>query len=123
MASPSRARTQKHINKIVAHLQGRLDKSEAAPVERFVRLLFDRASAQDLLEAGIADLSGAALGLWRFAAKRKTCAAAISRWAADNETAVSRTSAMISEFRAAGSVDIARLALANRQVRSMLAAR
>ena len=47
----------------------------------------------------------------------------IEVWAGENATEVERTSTMISEFRATGTVDIARLALANRIVRGMLTAR
>ena len=71
MAKQSRTRTEEHIDKVVAHLKRRLAKPQAAPIERFVRMLFARASAQDLLDTSIEDLYGAALGLWKFAEKRK----------------------------------------------------
>ena len=48
---------------------------------------------------------------------------AIAAWIRANQGTAARTKTMVAEFRATGSVDIARLALANRQVRSMLAAR
>jgi len=54
---------------------------------------------------------------------RTSATKTIELWAEENRTEVERTSTMISEFRATGSVDIARLALANRIVRSMLTAR
>jgi glutamate dehydrogenase len=54
---------------------------------------------------------------------RATAKETIELWEEENRTDVERTSTMISEFRATGSVDIARLALANRIVRSMLSAR
>ena len=47
--------------------------------------------------------------------------AAVKAWVQANKSAVDRSATLIEEFRSSGSVDIARLALANRQVRSMLA--
>ena len=59
------------------------------------------------------------MGTGKPSAPKKT----IEVWAGENATEVERTSTMISEFRATGTVDIARLALANRIVRGMLTAR
>jgi NAD-specific glutamate dehydrogenase len=47
----------------------------------------------------------------------------VNAWEKSNESTVARTRDMVAEFRAGGIVDIARLALANRQVRAMLSAR
>ena len=57
------------------------------------------------------------------AGKRTAAKKTIKVWEGENATEVERTSTMISEFRATGTVDIARLALADRIVRSMLTAR
>ena len=46
--------------------------------------------------------------------------AAVKAWVQANKSAVDRSTTLIEEFRSSGTVDIARLALANRQVRSML---
>ena len=48
---------------------------------------------------------------------------AVRAWEAANAVTVARTRDLIAEFRAGGTVDIARLALANRQVRAMLSGR
>ena len=64
-------------------------------------------------------LATRAMGTGKPSAPKKT----IEVWAGENATEVERTSTMISEFRATGTVDIARLALANRIVRGMLTAR
>ena len=56
-------------------------------------------------------------------AGRRKGADAIGVWSEANQDKVTRTSTMVAEFRATGAVDISRLALANRQIRSMLAAR
>jgi len=131
MARQSRTPTEEHIDKVIAHLRHRQPKTQAGQLERFVRLMYARASAQDLLETAVEDLYGAAAGLWRFCEIRKPGSLRLRVFAPDMEndgwtvprTVVERTSAMISEFRATGTVDIARLALANRMVRSMLTAR
>jgi NAD-specific glutamate dehydrogenase len=57
------------------------------------------------------------------AAPRARGDAAVNAWSNANDITVARTRDMVAEFRAGGTVDIARLALANRQVRAMLAAR
>ena len=46
--------------------------------------------------------------------------AAIKAWAESNKAAVERSNDLIGEFKAAGELDIARLAIANRHVRSMI---
>jgi glutamate dehydrogenase len=46
--------------------------------------------------------------------------AAIKAWAESNKRAVERSNDLIGEFKAAGELDIARLAIANRHVRSMI---
>ena len=126
MARQSRTPTEEHIDKVIAHLRHRQPKTQAGQLERFVRLVYARASAQDLLETAVEDLYGAAAGLWRFCEIRKPGSLRLRVFTPDMENdgwTVERTSAMISEFRATGTVDIARLALANRMVRSMLTAR
>ncbi|MBT4710429.1 MAG: NAD-glutamate dehydrogenase [Alphaproteobacteria bacterium] len=71
MARQSRTPTEAHIDKIVGHLRNRSTKAQVGPLERFVRLMYARASAQDLLEAEVDDLYGAAVGLWKFSEVRK----------------------------------------------------
>jgi glutamate dehydrogenase len=46
--------------------------------------------------------------------------AAIDRWVDQHPIAVERTQSLIGEFKSAGGVDIARLAIANRHVRAMI---
>ena len=46
--------------------------------------------------------------------------AAIADWEAANRTAVTRSNDLIAEFRASGGLDVARLAIANRHVRSLI---
>ena len=46
--------------------------------------------------------------------------AAIDVWVKQHPVAVERTSGLISEFKSAGGIDIARLAIANRHVRNMI---
>jgi glutamate dehydrogenase len=45
---------------------------------------------------------------------------AVKAWVASNDGSIERGTSMIAEFRAAGTVDMAQLALANRQVRAMI---
>jgi len=71
MARQSRTPTEEHVDKIVGYLRKRSSKAQAGPLERFVRLMYARASAQDLLETKIEDLYGAAVGLWKFSKTRK----------------------------------------------------
>ena len=44
----------------------------------------------------------------------------VKAWIAGDDGSVERGSKMIAEFRSAGTVDMAQLALANRQVRAMI---
>ena len=46
--------------------------------------------------------------------------AAIDAWVENHPVAVERTSGLISEFKSAGGIDVARLAIANRHVRNMI---
>ena len=46
--------------------------------------------------------------------------AAIDAWVEEHPVAVERTSGLISEFKSAGGIDVARLAIANRHVRNMI---
>jgi len=54
------------------------------------------------------------------AGRKKIGRDAVAVWAAQNDGAVERGANMIAEFRSSGVVDVAQLALANRQVRSMI---
>ena len=45
---------------------------------------------------------------------------AISRWAAGHEAALERANGLISEFRSAGGLDVARLAIINRHIRNLI---
>ena len=71
MAHQSRTPSEEHIDKVIAHLRRRQAKTQAGQLERFVRLMYARASAQDLLETPPEDLYGAAAGLWEFSQVRK----------------------------------------------------
>ena len=71
MARQSRTPSEEHIDKVIAHLRRRQAKTRAGQLKRFVRLMYARASAQDLLETPPEDLYGAAAGLWEFSQVRK----------------------------------------------------
>ena len=119
MATHSRSdAAARRIDEVAAHLNKKLDKAGAAPLERFLRLLYHRVPVEEILETSTEALYAAAVGLWKFA-ERRNPETVLVRY----QGTVARTKSMVAEFRASGSVDIARLALANRQVRSMLAAR
>ena len=49
-------------------------------------------------------------------------AAMIDGWAADRGAALARTDSLLAELRKAGSIDLAMLAVANRQLRSLIGA-
>ncbi len=59
------------IEQIVDHLRARMDKKRAASVEQFVRLFYQRATAEDLAESTAENLYGSALSLWKFAEQRE----------------------------------------------------
>ncbi len=54
------------------------------------------------------------------AAGRRTGNAAVHSWVASSDGVIQRGAGMIAEFKAAGTIDVAQLALANRQVRAMI---
>ena len=59
------------IEQIVAHMRTRVDKKRAPSVEQFVRLFYQRATANDLAESSAENLYGSALSLWKFAKQRE----------------------------------------------------
>ena len=64
----------RHIDEVAARLHKKLDKAEAAPLERFFRILYHRIPVEEILEAGAEELHGTAAGLWKFAERRKPAA-------------------------------------------------
>ncbi|MBM3554512.1 MAG: NAD-glutamate dehydrogenase [Alphaproteobacteria bacterium] len=54
-------------------------------------------------------------------ASGKSGTEALAKWGRANQATVERASALVGEFRASGDVDVAKLAIANRQIRALVA--
>ena len=76
---PKQARESKadRIGEVAAHARKRLDTASAAEFEGFVRTVYDRVPAEDVLARSAESLYGAALGLWKFTEQRDTGAAKV----------------------------------------------
>ena len=70
MLDKARDLKAERIEQVIEHLHGRMDKKRAASIERFIRLFYQRATADDLAEGSVENLYGAALSLWKFAESR-----------------------------------------------------
>jgi glutamate dehydrogenase len=70
MAKPSLDQKSQRIDKVVVHMKERLSGDEAGPLERFIRLYYGRVTAENVAEASLENLYGAALSLWKFCETR-----------------------------------------------------
>ena len=71
---PSRGQEQLHdrIERVVAHLRERMARQPGAgEAEAFVRRYFERVALDDIADATVESLYGAALSLWNFGAERQ----------------------------------------------------
>ena len=71
MVARAQEQKRKRIAKVVERLRERMDRDQAAAAETFVRVYYDRLAPEDVLSYSIDNLYGAALALWKFAARRK----------------------------------------------------
>ena len=71
MTSHAKEHKDDLIEAIVAHSRERLPRDEGATVERLVRQIYAGVAPEDLVGHSAENLYGAALGLWRFASKRR----------------------------------------------------
>ena len=58
------------IEKTVEHARAKLPPDQAARLEAFIRIYYGAVAAEDLLERGVGDLYGAALGHLNFGSRR-----------------------------------------------------
>ena len=71
MLDKARDLKAERIEQIVEHLRTRVDKKRAPSIEQFVRLFYQRATANDLAEGSPENLYRSALSLWKFAEQRE----------------------------------------------------
>ncbi len=68
----SRIQEQRHsrLEQVSQLLETRFKQSECAEIKNFVEQFYARVAAEDICEAAVEDLYGAALSLWKFATQR-----------------------------------------------------